>query len=194
MLITHPVYCLGQEWVGAISPLSLSAFMAVTGKPWFNLLYTWFWRSFSVYFIKPKQFRDDKALLQVATLYGAVFLTTNAIGIKKWNLARTGILFSSSLYLDQLRVSVSLTRIPKENRRPFLQGKARQRKAVSPFVLCRGLLSLLITFMPCWLIDGLIDYIGGETMSQNCGHQRAYCSSPGWYVNMESHGDDEDAV
>jgi hypothetical protein len=25
-------------------------------------------------------------------------------------------------------------------------------------------------------------------MSQNCGHQRVYCSSPGWYVNMESYG------
>jgi hypothetical protein len=27
----------------------------------------------------------------------------------------------------------------------------------------------------------------GETMSLNCG-QRAYCSSPRWYMSMESHG------
>jgi hypothetical protein len=27
-------------------------------------------------------------------------------------------------------------------------------------------------------------------MAQNRGHQRAYRSSPGWYVTMESHGDD----
>jgi hypothetical protein len=26
------------------------------------------------------------------------------------------------------------------------------------------------------------------TMSLNCGYQRAYCSSPTWYVSMESHG------
>jgi hypothetical protein len=26
--------------------------------------------------------------------------------------------------------------------------------------------------------------------SQNRGHQRAYCSSPGWYVRVDSHGDD----
>jgi hypothetical protein len=25
----------------------------------------------------------------------------------------------------------------------------------------------------------------GETISQNCGHQRIYCSSPGWYISME---------
>jgi hypothetical protein len=30
-----------------------------------------------------------------------------------------------------------------------------------------------------------------KTMSQNCGHQRAYCLSPGWYVNVESHGNDD---
>jgi hypothetical protein len=31
----------------------------------------------------------------------------------------------------------------------------------------------------------LVDWLWwDETMSQNCGHQRAYCSSPGWYVNM----------
>jgi hypothetical protein len=30
-------------------------------------------------------------------------------------------------------------------------------------------------------------------MSQNRGHQRAYRSSSGWYVNMESHGDDDAA-
>jgi hypothetical protein len=36
----------------------------------------------------------------------------------------------------------------------------------------------------------MIDWLWwGETMSQNCGHQWAYCSSPGWYVSMESHGD-----
>jgi hypothetical protein len=29
-------------------------------------------------------------------------------------------------------------------------------------------------------------------MSQNCGHHLAYCSSSGWYVNMESHDDDDD--
>jgi hypothetical protein len=26
-------------------------------------------------------------------------------------------------------------------------------------------------------------------MSQNCGHQRAYYLSPGWYMIMEIHGD-----
>jgi hypothetical protein len=25
-------------------------------------------------------------------------------------------------------------------------------------------------------------------MSPNCGHQRAYCSSPKWSMSMESHG------
>jgi hypothetical protein len=25
-------------------------------------------------------------------------------------------------------------------------------------------------------------------MSWTCGHQRAYCSSPGWYMSMECHG------
>jgi hypothetical protein len=30
----------------------------------------------------------------------------------------------------------------------------------------------------------------GET-SQNCGHQRAYCSSPGWYVSVESRSGDD---
>jgi hypothetical protein len=30
-------------------------------------------------------------------------------------------------------------------------------------------------------------------MSQDCGHQRAYCSSPGRYVSLEGHGDDDDA-
>jgi hypothetical protein len=34
-----------------------------------------------------------------------------------------------------------------------------------------------------------IHYDVGETMSQNCVYQRTY-SSPGWYVNVESHGDD----
>jgi hypothetical protein len=39
-------------------------------------------------------------------------------------------------------------------------------------------------------LDWLIGWLWwGENMSQNCGHQRAYCSSPGWYINMESHGD-----
>jgi hypothetical protein len=32
----------------------------------------------------------------------------------------------------------------------------------------------------------------GET-SQNRGHQWVYCSSPRWYMSMESHGDDDDA-
>jgi hypothetical protein len=27
----------------------------------------------------------------------------------------------------------------------------------------------------------------GETISLNCGHQRAYCSSSRWYMSMESH-------
>jgi hypothetical protein len=27
----------------------------------------------------------------------------------------------------------------------------------------------------------------GEAMSPNCSHQRANCSSPGWYMSMESH-------
>jgi hypothetical protein len=29
-------------------------------------------------------------------------------------------------------------------------------------------------------------------MSQNRGHQRAYCSSPGLYVSVESRSDDDD--
>jgi hypothetical protein len=29
-------------------------------------------------------------------------------------------------------------------------------------------------------------------MSQTYGHQRAYCPSPGRYVSVESHGDDDD--
>jgi hypothetical protein len=28
----------------------------------------------------------------------------------------------------------------------------------------------------------------GETMSLNCGHKRAYCTSPRWHMSMESHG------
>jgi hypothetical protein len=28
----------------------------------------------------------------------------------------------------------------------------------------------------------------GETMSLNCSHQQAYCSSPMWYMSMENHG------
>jgi hypothetical protein len=40
----------------------------------------------------------------------------------------------------------------------------------------------------------LIDWLWwGENMSQNCGRQRAHWSSPWWYVNMESHGDDNAA-
>jgi hypothetical protein len=31
----------------------------------------------------------------------------------------------------------------------------------------------------------------GETVSLNCGYQRVYCTSPGWYVSMESHGGDD---
>jgi hypothetical protein len=35
----------------------------------------------------------------------------------------------------------------------------------------------------------LIDWLRwSETVSQNCGHQRAYLSSPGRYVSIESHG------
>jgi energy-converting hydrogenase Eha subunit B len=30
-----------------------------------------------------------------------------------------------------------------------------------------------------------------ETISQNFGHKRAYCSSPEWYMSMESRGDDD---
>jgi hypothetical protein len=37
-------------------------------------------------------------------------------------------------------------------------------------------------------ICGCYQYEMSETMSLNCGHQRAYCSSPRWYVNMESNG------
>jgi hypothetical protein len=29
----------------------------------------------------------------------------------------------------------------------------------------------------------------GEAMSLNCGHQRAYCLSPWWYMNMENNGE-----
>jgi hypothetical protein len=29
---------------------------------------------------------------------------------------------------------------------------------------------------------------GGETTSLNCGHQLAYCSSPGWYMDIEKYG------
>jgi hypothetical protein len=28
----------------------------------------------------------------------------------------------------------------------------------------------------------------GETTSLNCGHQRAYCSFPKWYMSMNNHG------
>jgi len=28
----------------------------------------------------------------------------------------------------------------------------------------------------------------GETLSLNCGHKRAYCLSPKWYMNIERHG------
>jgi hypothetical protein len=39
----------------------------------------------------------------------------------------------------------------------------------------------------------MIDWLGwGENISENWGHQRAYCSSPGWYVSMEGHDDDDD--
>jgi hypothetical protein len=37
-LTTHPIYCLGQEWIGALALLPLSACMAVAG--W--LLWRWF--------------------------------------------------------------------------------------------------------------------------------------------------------
>jgi hypothetical protein len=35
-----------------------------------------------------------------------------------------------------------------------------------------------------WLIDPSCRW--GETF-QTCGHHRVYCSSPGWYVSVESH-------
>jgi hypothetical protein len=43
--------------------------------------------------------------------------------------------------------------------------------------------------------DVIVDLIDwscrwGEA-SQNRGHRQAYCSAPGWYVNVESHGDDD---
>jgi hypothetical protein len=42
------------------------------------------------------------------------------------------------------------------------------------------------------LLHDIVDWLWrGETMSQNCGHQQAYFSSPGWCVSMESHGDDD---
>jgi hypothetical protein len=31
-------------------------------------------------------------------------------------------------------------------------------------------------------------YRWDETMSLNCGHQRAYCSSSMWYISMDRHG------
>jgi hypothetical protein len=44
------------------------------------------------------------------------------------------------------------------------------------------------------LWDWLIDWLWwDETMSQNCVHQQAYGLSPGWYVSMENHGDDDDS-
>jgi hypothetical protein len=42
-----------------------------------------------------------------------------------------------------------------------------------------------VSVMTDWLNDWLCRW--GETISQNCGHQRAYCSSPGWYMSMESY-------
>jgi hypothetical protein len=42
-----------------------------------------------------------------------------------------------------------------------------------------------------WLIDDWLIIMGWD-MSQNCRHQRAYYSFPGWYVSMEGHGDDDD--
>jgi hypothetical protein len=38
------------------------------------------------------------------------------------------------------------------------------------------------------------DVDGVRFMPQNCGHQRAYYSFPGWYVSMDSHGDDDNDV
>jgi hypothetical protein len=35
----------------------------------------------------------------------------------------------------------------------------------------------------------LLSCLCGKTTSLNCGHQQAYCSSSGWCVNMEKHGD-----
>jgi hypothetical protein len=36
------------------------------------------------------------------------------------------------------------------------------------------------------------DHVDGvRLMSQKRGHQRAYCSSPGWYVSMDSGGGDD---
>jgi hypothetical protein len=44
---------------------------------------------------------------------------------------------------------------------------------------------VMYSFFTDWLV------MMGETMSQNCGHQLAYCSSPRWYVSVESHGGDD---
>jgi hypothetical protein len=61
-----------------------------------------------------------------------------------------------------------------------------ERASSAQFVYCRW---------RGWFIDWLIELTvwscrWGET-SQNRGHQLAYCSSPGWHVSVESHGDDD---
>jgi hypothetical protein len=38
-----------------------------------------------------------------------------------------------------------------------------------------------------WTVGNML-CLGGETMSLNCGSQKAYCSSPRWYMSMETHG------
>jgi hypothetical protein len=53
-------------------------------------------------------------------------------------------------------------------------------------IRCRFQLLLRYTIVIIKWLCRLIDWLWwGETMSQNCGHQRAYRSSPEWYVNME---------
>jgi hypothetical protein len=37
----------------------------------------------------------------------------------------------------------------------------------------------------------IIDHVDGVRLSQNRGHQRAYCLFPRWYVNVENHGYDD---
>jgi hypothetical protein len=49
------------------------------------------------------------------------------------------------------------------------------------FTLC----SLPVSGMTCCCLSCR----WGEVMSLNCGHQRAYCLSPWWYMNMENNGE-----
>jgi hypothetical protein len=56
-----------------------------------------------------------------------------------------------------------------------------------------SLLHIVISFPTSNSFIKHVDWLWrGETMSQNCSHQWAYCSSPGWYVSLESLGDDDD--